>query len=159
MTRYLETARELQKEVDSFLGLVDWSTQDVSFGLACVQLGHIINLAVRCNPRQPQGTVRKNIVETAMANHCKVSMTKELKDPEEPSKGTYNKIHIVAKELLTMSHLIINLYQCILGSRDERISIIIQWLRQCQNQKVLSDLDDEQLKERISNIIKQGLGR
>lgn len=81
MARYLQTVEKLRQEVDGFL---------LKNPEACpVELGHIINLAVRCSPRAVQGTVRKNIVSGAMTNHCDVTMTKE---PEG-----FNKIHIKVK--------------------------------------------------------------
>ncbi len=68
---YHDRIADLEKMVSAFDG-------------SPVQLAHIINLAVRCNPRQPQGTVRKNIV----AGACKslpitVSMVKVPRDNGE----------------------------------------------------------------------------
>ena len=91
MARYLETATQLSKEIDSFLDtFCEMDGQGIP-PQAAVQLGHIVNLAVRCNPRQSQGTVRKNIVATAMKHHCIVTMTKET---DEVSGREFNKIHI-----------------------------------------------------------------
>lgn len=96
--RYLETARQLKGEVDTFMerfvGDLDVGDLEGFKRQASVALGHIINLAVRCNPRQSQGTVRKNIVATAMEDHCKVTMTRER---DERTGKEFNKIHISAK--------------------------------------------------------------
>lgn len=94
MSKYLETAEALRKEVKSFIERYITDRMHCDSAEAFVQLGHIINLAVRCNPRQPQGTVRKNIVATAMKDYCRVTMTRE----EDPKTGrTFNKIHIQPK--------------------------------------------------------------
>jgi hypothetical protein len=93
MARYLQVAEELRKEVESFMeSFLDVKKPD---GPAAVALGHIINLAVRCNPRQAQGTVRKNIVQTAMRNYCRVTMDR-LTDPK--TGRSYNKISIASKD-------------------------------------------------------------
>lgn len=89
MARYLETADQLRKEVESFMVAI--TLEDADMGQLAVQLGHIINLAVRCNPRQAQGTVRKNIVAKAMMKYCSVTMTKEY---DERTDRQFNKIHI-----------------------------------------------------------------
>lgn len=95
MAKYMETANNLLKpEVESLMYLIT-SGMEVDPGVAAKQIGHIINLAVRCCPRGVQGTVRKNIVEAAVKDYCKVWMTKET---DERSQRTFNKIHIVAKE-------------------------------------------------------------
>lgn len=96
MARYLETARELQTQVDDLMDyLQSLESPEMDAPAVAVKLGHIVNLSVRCNPRQPQGTVRKNIVQTAMENWCNVSMTKEV---AESGTYSYNKIHISAKD-------------------------------------------------------------
>ena len=96
MARYLEMAAELRKDVNILLEQVfehgDWLPMEKDE--LATKLGHIINLAVRCNPRQPQGTVRKNIVATAMKDYCKVTMTQET---DERTGREYNKIHIVPR--------------------------------------------------------------
>jgi hypothetical protein len=95
MTRYLETAEDLRKEVREFL--VQYCGHLPTLGLrqAVVQLGHIINLAIRCSPRPVQGTCRKNIVAKAMQDYCDVRMTRE-RDPD--TGRDYNKIHINPKK-------------------------------------------------------------
>ena len=100
MARYMETAAQLRKEVESFINLyvkVDSALPTMSEELAreaAVKLGHIVNLAVRCNPRQAQGTVRKNIVQEAVKAYCNVTMTREH---DEATDREYNKIHITPK--------------------------------------------------------------
>ena len=88
MAKYLEFARELRNSVDVFLGMwVDESDRNV----AAVALGHIINSAVLCNPRKPQHTVRKNIVETAMEGQAVfVSMKEETSE----NGYTYHKLSV-----------------------------------------------------------------
>ena len=108
MSRYMETANELRKNVEAFMeafveepltheggeqGRIDPQDRLIT-AVAAVQLGHIINLAVRCSPRPVQGTVRKNIVAEAMKKYCEVTMTKEY---DEKTDNEYNKIHIIAK--------------------------------------------------------------
>jgi len=92
MARYMELSAELSKLVDKFM---EQFVDDEFFDDAGVQMGHIINLAVRCNPRQPQGTVRRNIVGTAMKRFCDVHMSKEF---DEKTGREYNKIHIKPKD-------------------------------------------------------------
>jgi len=97
MSRYLETAESLGERVRAFLDLINRVTVPIPTNKepeVAVALGHLINLAVRCNPRQAQGTVRKNIVAVAMRGLCKVTMTKET---DEKTGRTYNKIHIHPK--------------------------------------------------------------
>jgi hypothetical protein len=91
MSRYMETANELRKNVEAFMKVF---VEDADVNAAAVQLGYIINLAVRCSPRPVQGTVRKNIVAEAMKSYCKVTMTKEY---DEIRETEYNKIHITAR--------------------------------------------------------------
>lgn len=87
MARYLKTVEQLKNEVNDFiLNHVIFKEQ------AVVQLGHIINLAVRSCPRPTQGTVRKNIVGGAMKDHCNVTMEK-CTDGDK----TFNKINIKVK--------------------------------------------------------------
>ena len=90
MASYMERAEDLKELVDQFL------VDHVGFGhgKAAIALGHIVNLAVRCNPRQLQGTVRKNIVAKAMEEYCNVTMSRKL---DEISGRAYNLITIVAK--------------------------------------------------------------
>ena len=92
MARYLETVAQLKAEVDDFI--LNYVACDSEQRNAAIQLGHIINLAVRSCPRGVQGTVRKNIVGGAMADHCVVSMDKVPKD-NDPTE-TYNRINIRA---------------------------------------------------------------
>lgn len=98
MSRYLETAAKLKDEINAFMQQfvndIDQMEPQKFMEEAAVALGHIINLAVRCNPRQSQGTVRKNIVATAMKDYCNVSMTRET---DERTGREFNKIHIEAK--------------------------------------------------------------
>jgi hypothetical protein len=109
MSRYMETANELRKNVEAFMKVfvedaepltVEVNGQQIRMepqdhtNAAAVQLGYIINLAVRCSPRPVQGTVRKNIVAEAMKSYCKVTMTKEY---DEIRETEYNKIHITAR--------------------------------------------------------------
>ncbi len=94
MPRYLETARKLREEVQSFVNnfiLVDRHGETPD---SIVQLAHIINLAIKCSPRGIQSTVRKNIVAMAVKDYCNVTMTKEF---NESTGRHFNKIHIVSK--------------------------------------------------------------
>jgi len=94
MARYLETAEELRKEVNALIDRVN----NMGGELDVVKLGHIINLAVRCSPRGVQHTVRKNIVATAMADHCRVTMTEMPKSGRfDDDEGSYWRINIEAK--------------------------------------------------------------
>ena len=93
MTHYMENAKRLQKDIYDFVE--EHITVDDQFDSAIIALGHIVNSAVLCNPRKPQGTVHKNIVAEAVKGYCNVTMTRET-DPE--SGKEYNKIHISAKE-------------------------------------------------------------
>jgi len=86
MPRYLELAEDLRKEVNTLVA--------TNPGLDPVALGHIINLAVRCSPHGIQHTVRKNIVETAMRDHCRVTMTELPKTRFPDDDGSYWKINI-----------------------------------------------------------------
>lgn len=98
MVRYLEVAEQLKEKVNQFVETYlprGTPTMYEIDPIALEALGHIINLAVRCNPRQPQGTVRKNIVAKAMENYCDVYMTRELDDD---SGHEYNLIHIHTKQ-------------------------------------------------------------
>ncbi len=95
MSRYIETSTKLQELVDTFLDEHASETYAPATPEAAIALGHIINLAVRCNPRQSQGIVRRNIVATAMKHHCNVTMTKET---DERTQRTFNKIHITGKD-------------------------------------------------------------
>lgn len=93
MPKYLETANDLRKEIEHFVdAYVLTPCPDIC--AATIALGHIVNLAVRCNPRQSQGTVRKNIVAKAMQKYCEVQMTRET---DEKTKREYNKIHITSR--------------------------------------------------------------
>lgn len=87
MTRYMETAEQLKKEVEGFLA--DWVAYNPKE--ASIQLGHIINLAVRCSPRGVQGTVRKNIVAKAVEKYCRVTMDR---GHDEETGNSYNRINI-----------------------------------------------------------------
>jgi len=93
MAYYMEKANRLRMEVEDLmdkfrlLGI----TQEMSDDYA-VRLAHIISSAVLCNPRAPQGTVRKNIVAEAMKKYCTVTMTKEPR--EDDATKHFNKIHI-----------------------------------------------------------------
>jgi len=90
MSRYLHTIEELRKQVETFVEFYSLTDRKE----ALVQLGHIVNLAVRCNPRQVQGTVRKNIVQGAMQKYCLVEMFRET----DPKTGVeFNKIQIIPK--------------------------------------------------------------
>jgi hypothetical protein len=91
---YLQTAEELRKAIVSFMNFLD-GAEDSEKKAAAVELGHIVNLAVRCSPRPVQGTCRKNIVSAAVRDYCRVSMTREV-DPKTGKE--FNKIHIEAKE-------------------------------------------------------------
>ena len=94
MPKYLETAADLKKEVDALMYLIT-SDMEVDPAVAAKQIGYIINLAVRCSPRGVQGTVRKNIVATAMKDYCRVWITRET---DERTGREFNKIHIEPKE-------------------------------------------------------------
>lgn len=91
MARYLEVAAELNENIKQFVAsyLPDLPPE------AAVQLGHIVNLAVRCCPRPVQGTVRKNIVEKAVGDWCRVTMTKGF---DERTQKSFNKINIIPKQ-------------------------------------------------------------
>lgn len=91
MARYLQVAEQVRSAVDSFL---EQFVSEDQRQAAAIQLGHIVNLSVRCNPRPSQGVVRRNIVAKAMENHCKVAMTKEA---DEKTGREYNKISILSK--------------------------------------------------------------
>ncbi len=91
MARYLEVANDLRRQVETILNSVETG---VSREELARQLGHAINLAVRCAPRAVQSTVRGNIVRTAVGNYCNVTMTKE---EDENTGRTYNKILIETK--------------------------------------------------------------
>lgn len=106
MARYLETAGELRKEVENLVEVfisgkgpltheVNGEQVPVDYqdrvGMATRQIGHIINLAIRCCPRGVQHTVRKNIVEKAVGKYCRVRMTEET---DERTGNTFHKIHI-----------------------------------------------------------------
>ena len=96
MARYMEMATNLQEEVNKFMDAYvrrDGITEQETFE-AGVQMGHIVNLAVRCNPRPSQGTVRRNIVAKAVENYCLVLMNKET---DEKTGREYNKISIMPK--------------------------------------------------------------
>lgn len=105
MARYMETAADLAKEVDSLmkditdlyfgdaLDLDDEEAEQNTFATAR-QIGHIINLAIRACPRGVQHTVRLNIVREAVGKYCKVSMTEEV---DERTQRTFHKIHIVPR--------------------------------------------------------------
>lgn len=92
MARYLETARELGKDVESLIEYLTLPEPDME--QVAVKIAHIVNLSVRCSPRGVQGTVRKNIVQEAVRKYCRVSMTKET---DERTGRSYNKIHISPK--------------------------------------------------------------
>ena len=87
---YMQTADELRKEVETLVNALEagWSVPPVDIAK---QIGHIVNLAVRCAPRAVQGTVRKNIVSKAVEKYCRVTMTRET---DERTGREYNKIHI-----------------------------------------------------------------
>jgi hypothetical protein len=88
MSRYLETAQQLGNDVEKF---VECYISLKDRPVAVRALGHLLHLAVRCNPRQIQGTVRKNIITEAIGKYCSVRMTKEH---DEQTGRKYNKIHI-----------------------------------------------------------------
>jgi aminoglycoside phosphotransferase len=105
MARYMETADELRKEVESFVKIFiegEPLTQQVGEeqvpvdpqdrrNVAAQRLGHIVNLAIRACPRGVQHTVRLNIVREAVGRYCKVTMTEET---DERTGRSYHKIHI-----------------------------------------------------------------
>lgn len=91
MPHYLETAADLNKQVEKFIGVFIDKNEHAQ---AAVELAHIINRAVLCNPRKPQGIVRKRIVQTAMGNRCTVTMIREPYERRDGTMSTYNKIHI-----------------------------------------------------------------
>lgn len=97
MPRYLDVSEDLRKEVNNFL---DTFVRPDDLGRfdpqprAAVALGYIINLAIRACPRGVQHTVRKNIVATALKDHCNVSMSECF---DEKSGQSYNKIEITSK--------------------------------------------------------------
>ncbi len=98
MARCLETAEQLRKEVESFITTELTGTrthEGPEVNQVAARLGHIVNLAVRCNPRQSQGTVRKNIVAIAMRDYCKVTMTRET---DEITGYEFNQICIRPKD-------------------------------------------------------------
>lgn len=89
MAKYLETAAKLRKEIDDFVQAYGIPPEGL------VQLGYIVNLAVRCAPRPVQGTVRKNIVAEAVRSHpLRVTMSKAV-DPI--SCREFNKIDIALR--------------------------------------------------------------
>jgi hypothetical protein len=103
MARYMETADDLRKEVESFVegnllqlhpGLEDGDPcgrdSELINQMVC-QIGHMINLAIRACPRGVQHTVRLNIVREAVGRYCKVTMTEET---DERTGRSYHKIHI-----------------------------------------------------------------
>lgn len=91
MARYMQTASKLREEVNKLMEKIEAASPPLDEEQIAVQVGHIVNLAVRCSPRSVQGTVRKNIVSEAMKDYCDVTMTRE-QDPE--TKKEFNKIHI-----------------------------------------------------------------
>jgi len=93
MARYMEIAGDLRKEVDSFLNQFIHEEYDTPEE-AAKQIGHMINLAVRCAPRPVQSTVRLNIVREAVGKYCMVTMTEET---DERTGNTYHKIHITPR--------------------------------------------------------------
>lgn len=96
MARYMETAAELRKEVQSLMEdnhLIPQKDEPLKQVVA-QKIAHIINLAIRSCPRGVMGTVRKNIVQEAVRDYCRVSMTKET---DERTGREYNKIHISPK--------------------------------------------------------------
>lgn len=90
MAHYLETAQQLKELVNQFMEQHGSELAEANSKMA-VDLGMIINLTVRCNPRQSQGVVRKNIVETAMTSWCTVTMSKEH---DTQTQRSFNRIHI-----------------------------------------------------------------
>lgn len=90
---YQERISQLRVEVESFINRLFGEGFDHENEAAQV-LGYIVNMAVRCNPRQPQHTVRKNIVSGAVGRYCTVWMTEET---DERTGKTFNKIHIHGK--------------------------------------------------------------
>ncbi len=98
MPRYVETSGELGKLVnefmESFVAPAVGSCGVEGMNDAAVQLGHIVNLAIRCNPRAVQHTVRRNIVQIAMKKYCIIGM-KEVMD--ETTGVSYNKIKIMPR--------------------------------------------------------------
>jgi len=90
MAYYLERAEDLKELVDTFVEEFLDGFDVNKKNDALIQLGYIINLAIRCNPRQPQGTVRRNIIQKAIGDHVVVSMTKEVSE----RGSTYNKLHL-----------------------------------------------------------------
>lgn len=103
MPRYMETAEELRSEVNQFLRIVESYMVDAGLPSdsvqgalteAAVHMGRIVNLAVRCSPRAVQHTVRKNIVQKAVRDYCRVGMA-EVVDSE--TGRTFHKIDIVPK--------------------------------------------------------------
>ena len=89
MARYLETAREANAIVERLHHQLNFTPQQME------DLGHLVNLIVRCAPRAVQSTVRKNIVQTAMGRHCRVRMEKIYDDKTDRA---YNKVTITSRE-------------------------------------------------------------
>ena len=107
MAQYMEIASDLRKEVESF---VEGNLLDLRPGLESgdpcgrdsqlinqmvVQIGHMINLAIRACPRGVQHTVRLNIVKEAVGRYCQVTMTEE----SSLLGNIYHKIHITPRDL------------------------------------------------------------
>ena len=96
MARYMETAADLAKEVNSLLEderLIPQSDEAIK-NIVSQKIGHIINLAIRACPRGVQHTVRLNIVREAVGKYCKVTMTEEV---DERTQRTFHKIHITPR--------------------------------------------------------------
>jgi hypothetical protein len=90
MARYMETADDLRKEVETLVNALEvgWCVPPDAIAQ---KIGHMINLAIRACPRGVQHTVRLNIVKEAVGRYCKVTMTEET---DERTGRSYHKIHI-----------------------------------------------------------------
>ena len=91
MARHLKTAEEaaeeLRKAVNAFL---ETHCENDGQGVSpdgVVELGHIVGLAVRCNPHYPHEVLQ--LIATAMKDHCEVTLVRDR---------DYNRINIVAKQ-------------------------------------------------------------
>lgn len=95
MPKYMETAGQLKERVEELLRVLStYLPDDGSIASVAVDIGHIINLAVRCAPRAVHHTVRKNIVSKAVGSYCKVQMI-EMVDLISSKK--YHQIDISPK--------------------------------------------------------------
>lgn len=93
MAKYVQTAQELQQKVEQLGQRFNMTNADIA------EVGHIVNLAIRCCPRGVQHTVRKNIVDIVTQGRCNVSMT-EVTDPK--TGYSYHKIDITPRPTKTV---------------------------------------------------------